>query len=120
MVGASGSSPSNKIDGILGSFLTGLAAAPRAGFAALLLVEIVAAFLAAGFALAAAGFGVTRVDPLGQMFDPVRHEAVTMVPTGESERDGMVVGVLAPGYLVGDDVLRAATVAVARLSEALT
>jgi molecular chaperone GrpE len=63
------------------------------------------------------GFGITRVDPLEQAFDPAHHEAVTVVPTGDPARDGVVVGVLAPGYLAGDDLLRPATVAVARLSE---
>lgn len=62
------------------------------------------------------GFGVTRVDPLNGPFDPAHHEAVTVVPTGDPARDGLVVGVLAPGYLVGDEVLRPATVAVAKLS----
>jgi molecular chaperone GrpE len=62
------------------------------------------------------GFGVTRVDPLGEPFDHARHEAVTAVPTAEASQDGLVVGVLAPGYLVGDEVLRPAQVAVTRLA----
>jgi molecular chaperone GrpE len=60
------------------------------------------------------GFGVTRVDPLNQPFDPARHEAVSTVPAPSPEQDGRVVGVIRPGYLMGDDVLRAAQVAVAR------
>jgi len=60
------------------------------------------------------GFGVMRVDPLGQPFDPSRHEAVstTAVPAGVS--DGQIVGVIRPGYVMGDEVLRPAMVAVAR------
>jgi molecular chaperone GrpE len=58
------------------------------------------------------GFGVTRVDALGDRFDPTRHEAVTVVPTSDPSQDGIVCGVLTPGYLAGDEVLRPAIVAV--------
>lgn len=60
------------------------------------------------------GLGVTRVDPLNQPFDPVRHEAVTSVPAPSPDKDGLVIGVIRPGYVMGEDVLRAAQVAVAR------
>jgi molecular chaperone GrpE len=59
------------------------------------------------------GLGVTRVDPDGQPFDPSRHEAVTSV-AADGLPDGQVVGVVKPGYLIGDEVLRPAQVAVAR------
>ena len=62
------------------------------------------------------GFGVTRVDPLGEPFDPARHEAVTMVPTDDPAQDNTVYAVLAPGYVLHDDVLRPAMVAVGRHS----
>lgn len=62
------------------------------------------------------GFGVTRIDPLGERFDAACHEAVTTVPTEDAAQDHAVVGVLAPGYLVGGEVLRPARVAVAQLS----
>ena len=61
------------------------------------------------------GFGLTRIDPLGEPFDPTRHEAITVVPTTEPAQDGLVCGVVAPGYLVGDEVLRPARVAVSQL-----
>ncbi len=60
------------------------------------------------------GFGVTRIDPLGQSFDHARHEAVTTVPVSPASPDGHIVGVIRPGYLIGDEVLRPAQVAVAR------
>lgn len=63
-----------------------------------------------------AGYGITRLEPLGQPFDPLRHEAVTIVPATEQYPDGIVAGVAAPGYLIGDDVLRPAVVAVAGAS----
>jgi molecular chaperone GrpE len=60
------------------------------------------------------GFGVSRIDVLGERFDPTRHEAITVVPTDNPGQDGMVCGVLAPGYAMTDSVLRPARVAVAR------
>jgi molecular chaperone GrpE len=60
------------------------------------------------------GFGVTRIDPLGQPFDPARHEAVSTVPAAAPEADGLVAGVVRPGYLMGEEVLRPAAVAVGR------
>ena len=62
------------------------------------------------------GFGVRRLDPLGEPFDPDRHEAVTTVPTSDPAQDGVVCGIVRVGYTVGDDVLRHATVAVMKLT----
>lgn len=61
-----------------------------------------------------AGFGVERVDPLGEPFDPARHEAASIVTASESAPDGRVCGVIKPGYVIGDETLRPALVAVAR------
>jgi len=58
------------------------------------------------------GMGVKRVDPLGQMFDPAIHEAVSQVPAPAGTAPNTVVGVIRPGYLIGEDVLRPAAVAV--------
>jgi molecular chaperone GrpE len=63
------------------------------------------------------GFGVTRIDPAGQPFDPSRHEAVSTVPTGDPSRDHVVCGVVRAGYAIGDEVLRPALVAVYRGEE---
>ena len=60
------------------------------------------------------GFGVRRIDALGVRFDPARHEAVTMAPAVSADQDDIVVGVIRPGYMIGDDVLRPAQVVVAR------
>jgi molecular chaperone GrpE len=59
------------------------------------------------------GLGVTRVDPLGQPFDPSRHEAAATVTASAETPEGYVAGVIRPGYLIGEDVLRPAMVAVA-------
>jgi len=61
------------------------------------------------------GFGLTRIDPLGEAFDPSRHEAISVVPTTEPAQDGLICGVVAPGYLMGDEVLRPARVAVSQV-----
>jgi molecular chaperone GrpE len=58
------------------------------------------------------GLGVSRVEPEGHAFDPARHEAVTSV-NAPGVAPGTVVGVVRPGYLIGDEVLRPAQVAVA-------
>lgn len=57
--------------------------------------------------------GVTRVDPLGEIFDPMKHEAVTTLPAAAGGEAGRIVGVVKPGYLIGDEMLRPALVAVA-------
>jgi len=64
-----------------------------------------------------AGFGATRIEVLDQPFDPSCHEAVTTVPTTDPARDHVVCGVVRPGYRMGEDVLRAAQVAVAQLRD---
>jgi molecular chaperone GrpE len=60
------------------------------------------------------GFGVKRIDSDGAMFDPLVHEAVTTVTTEDPAADGRVVGIIAHGYRIGDDVLRPAMVAVGK------
>lgn len=54
--------------------------------------------------------GVESVDPLGQPFDPHVHEAMMAAPSPEPE--GVITAVLEPGYVMGDQVLRPAKVAV--------
>lgn len=58
------------------------------------------------------GLGVSRIEPSGA-FDPARHEAVATVALPPGAPAGTIVGVVRPGYLIGDDVLRPAQVAVA-------
>jgi molecular chaperone GrpE len=60
------------------------------------------------------GFGVKRIASEGQPFDPQLHEAVTMVPATPAVPDGHVAGIIRPGYLIRDEVLRPALVAVAK------
>ena len=61
-----------------------------------------------------AQFGVTHAPALGEVFDPQRHEAIALVPVSDPAQDGRVVDVMREGYLIGDDTLRAAGVAVGK------
>jgi molecular chaperone GrpE len=60
--------------------------------------------------------GVRHAPALGTRFDPGLHEALSVMPTQEPEHDGMVVGVMREGYRMGEDTLRPAGVAVAKLA----
>jgi len=59
-------------------------------------------------------FGVTHVPSLGEPFDPQRHEAIALVPITDEARDGRVIDVMREGYLIGEDTLRPAGVAVGK------
>jgi len=58
--------------------------------------------------------GVKRIETEGAQFDPLRHEAVSTVPAATPGDDERVVGIIRHGYTIGDDVLRPASVAVAK------
>jgi molecular chaperone GrpE len=51
------------------------------------------------------------IDPVGEKFDPNRHQAISMVPAGDVPANH-VVSVLQKGYLINDRVLRPALVTV--------
>ncbi|HEX8026927.1 MAG TPA: nucleotide exchange factor GrpE, partial [Vicinamibacterales bacterium] len=59
--------------------------------------------------------GVTTIDPLGADFDPHLHQAVAYEES-PGAREGEVVGVMAKGYKLGERLLRAALVKVAKAS----
>lgn len=63
------------------------------------------------------GFGVKRIALEGQPFDPSLHEAVTSVPVPTAEHDGRIIGVIAHGYTIEDEVLRPAMVAVGKFDK---
>jgi molecular chaperone GrpE len=56
---------------------------------------------------------ISRIEPLGEPFDPNRHEAVYEVPDSGYPA-GAVAQVLQPGYLLNDRLLRPAMVGVAK------
>jgi len=57
--------------------------------------------------------GVTKLEPLGQRFDPNQQQAMYEVPSADVP-DGTVVEVMQAGYTIGDRVLRPALVAVSK------
>lgn len=57
--------------------------------------------------------GVARIEPLGEAFDPNRHEAMFEIPD-PSTPSGTVVQILQPGYMLHERLLRAAMVGVAK------
>jgi molecular chaperone GrpE len=59
-------------------------------------------------------FGVTHAPALGERFDPQRHESIAVVPVTDSAQDGCVIDVMREGYLIGEDTLRPAGVAVGK------
>jgi molecular chaperone GrpE len=64
--------------------------------------------------LAAMGkVGVEQVNPLGEPFDPQRHEAMAMVPNPHAEPNS-VMDVMQKGYLLNGRLVRAAMVVVSK------
>jgi molecular chaperone GrpE len=61
-------------------------------------------------------FAIKEINPVGEKFDPHRHQAISQVPSGQEP--GTVVTVLQKGYLLNDRVLRPALVTVAQKSAA--
>ena len=59
-------------------------------------------------------FGVKHAPALGEKFDPVRHEAIALVPVTDRSKNGIVIDVMREGYLIGDETLRPAGVAVGK------
>jgi molecular chaperone GrpE len=57
-------------------------------------------------------YGVEEIDPLGEPFDPNRHEAMTMQPSTDAEPDS-VLTVFQKGYALNGRLLRTARVVVA-------
>lgn len=55
--------------------------------------------------------GIQRISPAGEKFDPNIHQAIAQVP-GNGEPKDHVVDVAAPGFIIGDRVIRAAMVTV--------
>ena len=60
--------------------------------------------------------GVKRISPAGERFDPNVHQAIAQVPGGGLAKDH-VADVVAPGFVIGDRVVRAAMVTVSTGAE---
>ncbi len=61
-------------------------------------------------------FSLTEVNPVGQKFDPHRHQAISMVE--DEAEPNTVVQVLQKGYVLHDRVVRPALVTVAKAKDA--
>ncbi|HEX7037830.1 MAG TPA: nucleotide exchange factor GrpE [Pseudomonadales bacterium] len=69
------------------------------------------------FLTTAEKYGIQRIDPLGEPFDPQLHEAMTLVPS-ETAEPNSVVDVMQRGYLLNGRLVRAAKVVVAKAPDA--
>lgn len=98
---------------ILDNFDRAIDAAPKDfdGAAAMLLEGV--RMIRKSFLTALERHGVKRFEPLGQKFDPYRHQAIAEAPSSDHE-PGVVCHVAQPGYGIGDRVLRAASVVVSK------
>ncbi len=56
--------------------------------------------------------GVEELDPVGETFDPAKHEALGMVKTDKESDDHKILDVLQKGYIMGGKVIRPAKVRV--------
>jgi molecular chaperone GrpE len=61
-------------------------------------------------------FNLTEINPMGEAFDPHRHQAMSMVEADQPANT--VVSVLQKGYLLSDRVIRPALVMVAKPKDA--
>ncbi len=72
----------------------------------------------AGLTKRISGLGATRLEVVGQPFDPRVSEAVDTVTVADTAQDGMVVEEVRAGYRIGERILRPARVRVGRLAQA--
>ena len=59
---------------------------------------------------------LTEINPVGEKFDPHRHQAISAVPANGTVAPNHVVTVLQKGWMIADRVLRPALVTVAQSS----
>ena len=62
------------------------------------------------------GYGVERIEAIGQRFDPAVHEAIGMIAVDDPQRHGSVVHQAEPGYRMAGRLLRPARVSVGKLT----
>jgi molecular chaperone GrpE len=94
---------------ILDNFERAVAAAKQAGETGPLVQGV--AMIQAQFLDVLKRHGISRIEALGEPFDPNLHQAVMQMPSDQPPNT--VVQVLEPGFMIQDRVLRPARVAVA-------
>jgi len=57
-------------------------------------------------------FGIVRFSPVGESFDPNKHEAMRQISVPDAQQHHMVVSVERAGYTLGDKVIRPAHVSI--------
>jgi molecular chaperone GrpE len=57
--------------------------------------------------------GLEQIDPLGEIFDPEKHQAISMVES-EDAKSNTIVEVMQKGFLLNDRLVRPAMVVVAK------
>lgn len=68
--------------------------------------------LYAGLVGSLSGIGIKNFSPVGETFDPYKHEALREVETADESKDHTVEGVERSGYSIGDRIIRPAHVSV--------
>lgn len=58
--------------------------------------------------------GITKIESLGKVLNPALHNAIQVVPATDKNAPNTIVEEMQPGYMFGDNVLRAAMVVVAK------
>lgn len=99
---------------ILDNLDRSIAAAQQGGEAQALLQGI--QLVREQFASVLEGYGVQRVQSLGEPFDPSVHEAVGVIEVDDPHKHGRVMDEWQAGYRAGDRLLRAAKVRVGKLA----
>lgn len=61
--------------------------------------------------------GVVEINPLGEEFNPEKHDAVEMIETADRAEDHKIMEVVQLGYSLKDRVIRHATVKVSKYKE---
>ncbi len=61
-------------------------------------------------------FNIEAIDPMGQPFDPEKHQAMSMQPTSEVEPN-TVINVFQKGYTLNDRLIRPAMVVVSKADD---
>lgn len=60
------------------------------------------------------GVRLARINAVGELFDPERHEAIALDVSHEHEEEDRVIDEVEPGYTMGDKVVRPARVRVSK------
>ncbi len=61
--------------------------------------------------------GLQEINPIGEIFDPAKHEAVGMIDTANKEDDHKILEVFQKGYMLGDKIIRPAKVRIGEYKE---